>query len=88
MAVKSKTIYVCEQCGYESGKWYGKCPQCGSWNTLQEQIRQTAPSSKKGLGGGPTASGDVPAAVYGASLSSPKSLPLSPPTTRSAITPA
>ena len=74
MAVKSKTIYVCEQCGYESGKWYGKCPQCGSWNTLQEQIRQTAPSSKKGLGGGPTASGDVPAAVYGASFVQPKKL--------------
>ena len=74
MAVKSKTIYVCEQCGYESGKWYGKCPQCGSWNTLQEQIRQTAPSSKKGLGGGPTATGDVPAAGYGASIVQPKNL--------------
>ena len=73
MAVKSKTIYVCEQCGYESGKWYGKCPQCGSWNTLQEQIRQTAPSSKKGLGGGPAPGGENPA-VYGGSFVQPKKL--------------
>ncbi|MCR5208510.1 MAG: AAA family ATPase, partial [Eubacterium sp.] len=36
MAVKNKTIYICSQCGYESVKWYGKCPQCGEWNTMDE----------------------------------------------------
>lgn len=36
MANKSKTIYVCSQCAYESVKWYGKCPQCGEWNTMEE----------------------------------------------------
>ncbi|MDD6394807.1 MAG: DNA repair protein RadA [Firmicutes bacterium] len=37
---KSKNVYVCTECGYESSKWYGKCPSCGEWNTLEEQIRE------------------------------------------------
>lgn len=36
MAGKNKSIYVCSECGYESVKWYGKCPQCGEWNTMDE----------------------------------------------------
>lgn len=38
--MKSKTIYECGQCGYRSLKWLGKCPGCGSWNTLTETIEQ------------------------------------------------
>lgn len=38
MAGKNKTIYVCSQCSYESVKWYGKCPQCGEWNTMEETM--------------------------------------------------
>ena len=34
---KNKKIFVCNECGYESGKWLGKCPACGSWNTFFEQ---------------------------------------------------
>ena len=34
---KSKLIYVCSECGYETPRWLGKCPDCGSWNTLVEQ---------------------------------------------------
>lgn len=30
-----KTKYVCTACGYESGKWYGRCPECSNWNTLE-----------------------------------------------------
>jgi DNA repair protein RadA/Sms len=33
---KSSTQFVCSQCGYESVQWYGKCPNCGEWNTMQE----------------------------------------------------
>ena len=33
---KAKTVYVCSQCGYESGKWNGRCPSCGEWNTFEE----------------------------------------------------
>ena len=35
-----KTVYVCSQCGYETVRWLGRCPDCGSWNTLEEQIVQ------------------------------------------------
>ena len=35
---KTKTAYVCTECGYDSPKWYGKCPSCGSWNTMVEEI--------------------------------------------------
>lgn len=47
---RSKTVYECNQCGYQSGKWYGKCPDCGSWNTFEEVEQFTAvkaPASKK-----------------------------------------
>ena len=40
MADKSKTMYVCSECGYESAKWYGKCPGCGEWNTMTEEYRE------------------------------------------------
>jgi DNA repair protein RadA/Sms len=42
---KSKTIYVCSQCGYESGKWNGRCPDCGEWNTLEETVPVLSPRS-------------------------------------------
>jgi len=34
---KNKTVFVCNECGYESSKWLGKCPACGNWNTFFEQ---------------------------------------------------
>lgn len=42
---KSKSAYVCSECGYESPKWYGKCPGCGEWNTMNEEL--VTPSSGK-----------------------------------------
>lgn len=37
MATKTKTVFVCSNCGYESGKWLGKCPGCNEWNTFYEE---------------------------------------------------
>lgn len=34
---KTKTIYCCQSCGYDSPKWLGKCPACGEWNTFVEE---------------------------------------------------
>ena len=34
--MKQKTVFLCGDCGYESPKWYGKCPSCGAWNTMSE----------------------------------------------------
>ncbi|SHK21187.1 DNA repair protein RadA [Tepidibacter formicigenes] len=35
---KIKTKYICQQCGYETLKWMGKCPECNNWNSLVEEI--------------------------------------------------
>ena len=35
--MKSKTVFYCTECGNETPKWVGKCPACGSWNTVVEQ---------------------------------------------------
>lgn len=35
---KIKSAFICSECGYESPKWYGKCPSCGEWNTMNEEI--------------------------------------------------
>lgn len=43
---KNKSIYICSNCGYESPKWYGKCPTCGEWDTLNEEQIITAPIQK------------------------------------------
>ena len=37
--MKEKSVFVCGECGYETPRWMGKCPQCGSWNTLVEEER-------------------------------------------------
>ena len=37
MAKKTTTVFVCNECGYESSKWLGKCPACNNWNTFFEE---------------------------------------------------
>jgi len=48
---KVKSAFICSECGYESPKWYGKCPSCGEWNTMNEEIisksDNTSSSAKK-----------------------------------------
>lgn len=39
---KRKNKFVCQDCGYESAKWMGKCPGCGNWNTMVEEIQAPA----------------------------------------------
>lgn len=46
MASKAKSVYVCNQCGYESPKWFGCCPDCDEWNTMEEVIRSSSNSRK------------------------------------------
>jgi len=40
MMGKQKTKFYCQDCGYESIKWLGKCPGCGAWNTFVEEIQK------------------------------------------------
>ena len=50
---KLKTVYVCSNCGETSPRWMGRCPSCGSWNTMNEDVVAEAP--KAGLTGGKAA---------------------------------
>ena len=47
--MKTKTVYVCSDCGAESPKWIGKCPSCGAWNTYVEEIVSKEPPAKRPL---------------------------------------
>ncbi|SEQ84976.1 DNA repair protein RadA [Piscibacillus halophilus] len=48
---KTKTVYFCQECGYESPKWMGKCPACHQWNTMvEEKIRPNKGQNKHSLG--------------------------------------
>ncbi|MEN6419537.1 MAG: DNA repair protein RadA [Clostridiaceae bacterium] len=46
---KDRVTFICGECGYESAKWMGKCPQCDSWNTMTEsaqvKVKAAAPGS-------------------------------------------
>ena len=46
MASKSKWIYQCRECGFESAKWMGKCPSCGEWNTFEEVVKEASAPQK------------------------------------------
>ncbi len=43
---KIKTKYICQECGYETGKWLGKCPSCNSFSTFSEEIVEKTSQSK------------------------------------------
>ncbi|RFU68658.1 DNA repair protein RadA [Peribacillus saganii] len=45
--VKKKTSFVCQSCGYESAKWMGKCPGCGEWNKMVEEV-EIVKSARRG----------------------------------------
>lgn len=45
MPSKAKKMFICTECGYESAKWLGKCPECDSWNTMEEQIVASKPTA-------------------------------------------
>ena len=55
MAKKVKTVYVCQECGYESPKWMGQCV-CGAWNTFVEEkvlpTKEDDPRRRSGITGG------------------------------------
>lgn len=44
---KDKTIYICQQCGYSSPKWLGKCPDCESWSSFQEERQRHRKSQQQ-----------------------------------------
>ena len=49
MLKNKKTVYFCQECGYESAKWMGQCPGCKSWNTFVEETVSTKKPSSSGV---------------------------------------
>lgn len=46
---KTKTVYICSNCGADSPKWIGKCPNCGEWNTyMEETVVKESPAARRG----------------------------------------
>src|SRR4029453_11707241 len=37
VSVKTRTVFACQECGAQSPKWLGRCPECGAWNSLVEE---------------------------------------------------
>src|SRR5256712_12372898 len=63
MPPRPKSAFICQQCGFQSPKWVGRCPSCDGWNTFVEE-RVVAPPKGRGLARAPRepiALGDVPA---------------------------
>jgi DNA repair protein RadA/Sms len=54
-AAKNKSVFSCQKCGCQSAKWLGKCPDCGAWNTMVEELSLPA-----GLAGGDGGAKPVP----------------------------
>ena len=50
--MKSKVSFVCQECGYDSPQWLGKCPECGMWNSLKEisHFVETSRDEKNSIG--------------------------------------
>ncbi|MEG1003801.1 MAG: DNA repair protein RadA [Clostridium sp.] len=46
---KIKSVFICQECGYESAKWLGKCSSCNSWNTFVEEVRDTKVQAKSDI---------------------------------------
>ena len=65
---KSKTVFACTACGYESPRWAGRCPGCGAWNTMEENFAaapekpagKLAANQRPGTGAKPTVLKDIP----------------------------
>ncbi len=55
---KKRSKFVCSDCGYESPQYYGKCPSCGKWNSLEEQFEETGSAQLHRLRTGNTILGD------------------------------
>lgn len=49
MATKTKTVYVCSECGQDSPKWVGRCPNCGMWNTMKEMTIRPETAATAGI---------------------------------------
>ena len=38
MSRSGKSVFICQSCGYQAGKWLGRCPECGAWSSMAEEM--------------------------------------------------
>lgn len=62
---KRKTIYTCQQCGAQSPKWLGKCPECGAWNSYAEETFEPPETVEDGKGWRPAVRRDASPQRFG-----------------------
>ncbi|MFA9457854.1 DNA repair protein RadA [Halalkalibacter sp. AB-rgal2] len=60
---KKKTKFVCQECGYESAKWMGKCPGCQGWNTMVEEFEPSAKSTSRSFVTSTSTAGSKPQSI-------------------------
>lgn len=65
MAKASATVYVCQNCGNQSRKWLGKCPDCGEWNSFVEERARAAPKKESATARGGLRLREVKPVAYG-----------------------
>ena len=76
MPKKAKTVFVCQECGYESPKWMGKCI-CGAWNSFFEEkipeidVSDTRRRAGRGIGRGAIGAGSTPGGAAGLGVAAP-----------------
>ncbi len=46
--MKRRTVFVCRECSHQESRWLGRCPQCGAWNTFQEESLSASPTPQPG----------------------------------------
>lgn len=72
MAQKGKTMYFCQECGYESAKWLGQCPGCRKWNTfVEEKVTISAKTKEKKA----TTGGNLPTRLFDISTKEEERIP-------------
>ena len=59
---KTRTVFVCQQCGSQQSRWAGRCPDCGTWDSLVEQVerKESGPRSRSPSSGGATVNVPMP----------------------------
>ena len=54
-----RTLFICQTCGFQTGKWLGRCPECEAWNSFQEEVQTPEPAYPRAPG--PAGTGGQPA---------------------------
>ncbi len=69
---KARTYYFCQECGYQSSSWLGRCPECGKWNTFVEEVVKAESTKRKT---GSTIAKSTPVRIQEVTYSETKRIP-------------